>query len=77
MRTLSITADNIADVMITDEDGELVIAIVGPKENHKRIKICCVNAGIPGVVGPDLIYNLGDLIKQTHKEAQEAASKGM
>jgi len=78
MRTLSIKADGIADVRITEEDEELVIAIfAGSRESYKRILIRCVNAGIPGVVGPDLTYNLGDLIEQTHKEAKKAASKGM
>lgn len=50
----------------TDKD-EIWISGIG------KLKLILVGAGLPGIIGPNLEYNLADLVNKTNQEAIDFA----
>lgn len=45
-----------------DADGKIAIVIDAEKSELKNIEVCCLNAGVPGVVGPHISFGVGDVV---------------
>ena len=53
----------VSNVLITeDENGKIIIVIDAEKSELKNIEIRCLDAGIPGVMGPHVSFGVGDVV---------------
>lgn len=55
---------NIAIRLLVTEDieGKITILIDTEKSELKNIEITCLDAGVPGVVGPHISFGVGDVV---------------
>jgi len=65
---------NFGVIRIFEEADELHIAIED-KEHLDDIYIDCVNAGIPGVCGPDLVFSVGGHVDEICESCVAEASR--
>ena len=62
-------------IRISEEMDELHITI-DSKDHLEDIYVDCLNAGVPGVIGPDVVFSVGGHIDEICSEALEEASRG-
>lgn len=53
------------------------IQFIVPRELLGQVKIVCEESGFPGVNGPDLEFNLQNLVNKENEEARIAALGGV
>lgn len=61
-------------IEIMQEDGEDDLTIFLDKEVAKKTNVCCFHSGVPGIVGPDVVFSVEETLEQIRKEACKAAS---
>ena len=64
---------SIGRIYLDEIDGIVRISLAVNYSDLNKVVVCAENAGIPGIIGPDIDINIGDTVEEICLFAKEAA----
>jgi hypothetical protein len=58
-------------ITVNESHDKIIISVSGL--NLDDVILTCENAGLPGIIGPDIDYNVGELVANDCNQAREDA----
>lgn len=64
---------SIGRIFVDEIDGCVTISLAMNKRNLDKVVVCAENAGISGIIGPDIDVNIGKVVDEICWIAEEQA----
>lgn len=61
---------SIGRIFVEEIDGRVTISLAMNKSNLDKVVVCAENAGVSGVIGPDIDINIGNTVEEICRDAE-------